>query len=40
MKRLKKLRKDYINYLRQNPKSFKFLEISCDYLGITKSDFS
>ena len=40
MNTLKRLRKNYINYLKQNPKSHKWLKESCELLVISKSDFT
>ena len=40
MNTLKRLRKNYINYLKQNPKSNKWLKESCKLLVISKSDFT
>ena len=40
MKALKKLRRNYIEYLIQNPKSYKYLKDSCEFLHITEKDFA
>ena len=39
MDKLKKLRKNYIDYLKSNPKAYKWLKESADLLCITPLDF-
>jgi len=38
MDKIKRLRLIYLNYLKANPRAFKTLSKSCDFLFITKAD--